>query len=206
MFRLLATIQSLVYPSPIAMDIFSNPKHLQLLQELLNPENDDSDTDQRESHPTKSSPEAPRPPSVIVAAPPQVSPVQPQTIEEWERQEELLNDEYLEHRLRPSHDIVYKQAVCTEDLFLQLGNKTAATASCEEMTIKISMPEETVDIAHMQLDVAADSIDLQTPKYRLKLPLVQKINPDKGKATWDAEKKQLTLVLLMERDFDFVNF
>lgn len=188
------------------MDLLSNPNNLLLLQELLNPENGDSDSEEIKVQPklTEDTKDAfnSAPNSALVSA----QTAEPKSYEEWEHQEALVNGEYFENRLRPSYDIVYKQAVCTEDIFLQLGNKTTATASCEQMTIKISMPEETVDINHMQLDLTADSVDLQTPKYRLKLPLVQKVNPDKGKATWDAENKVLLLVLLMERDFDFVNF
>lgn len=197
--------------------LFSNPNHLRLLQELLNPDNeDDSESDvitrtQAAKRATQNLPvqtlsgEAAASGSSTATSTTTVA--HPQTIEDWERQEELLNDAVLDTRPRPEYTIVYKQAVRTEDIYLQMGNKTPATASCEEMTIKIAMPNETAeDIDRMQLDVAANAIDLQSPTYRLKLPLVQAIDPDKGKATWNAEKKVLTLVLVMAREFDFVNF
>ena len=34
------------------------------------------------------------------------------------------------------YDIVYRQAVSTEDMYLQLGSRTPATASCEEMVVR----------------------------------------------------------------------
>lgn len=74
------------------------------------------------------------------------------------------------------------------------------------MVIKITMPDETVSIERMKLSVSRDDIDLETPVYRLKLPLMQPINPDMGKASWDNEKKILTLRLKMDREFDYVNF
>lgn len=36
-----------------------------------------------------------------------------------------------------SYDIVYKQAVTSEDIFLGMGNKTPATASCEDMVVSL---------------------------------------------------------------------
>lgn len=194
--------------------IFSNPNHLRLLQELLSPEDDDNNETVVVKKTTQNNPvlsanqahQSTASSSVAAMRTPADDIRQPQTIEEWERQEEQLNDNILDHRARPHYDIVYKQAVRPEDIYLQMGNKTPATASCEEMTIQISMPNEVVDIDRMQLDVAANSIDLQTPKYRLNLPLVQAIDPDKGRALWDADKQVLTLVLVMEREFDYVNF
>ena len=34
-------------------------------------------------------------------------------------------------------DIIYKQAVTSEDMFLQMGNKTNATSSCETMVVSV---------------------------------------------------------------------
>ena len=130
----------------------------------------------------------------------------PQTIEDWEQQEAEANESLLESRPRPEYKIVYQQEVTPEDVYLQMGNKTASTASCEKMRIEISMPLETVPIEQMQLDVARESIDLQTPKYRLKLSLMHPIDPDKGSAEWDKDKKVLVLSLRMTRELDFVNF
>jgi hypothetical protein len=36
------------------------------------------------------------------------------------------------------YDIVFKQAVSSEDMFLQMGNKTPSTASCEDMVVCLS--------------------------------------------------------------------
>lgn len=201
------------------MELFSNSNDILRLQELLNPEKDDSDVEESERIPnpysnvsqTPSESNNPYDPLESNKPVPSSTPLPPksrypETFEEWEDRERELNDDYLEQRIQPTYNTSYKQAVTTEDIFLQMGNKTAATSSCEQMIIKISMPDETVDIDQMQLDVSADTIDLQTPKYRLKLPLVHKINPDKGNAMWNAEQKVLTLVLLMDREFDFVNF
>lgn len=130
----------------------------------------------------------------------------PQTIVQWDEHEALVNDNQLEDRVTPEYRIVYKQSVTPEDIYLQMGNKTAATSSCEEMCLEILMPNETVSIDRMQLDVTPNEIDLRTSVYRLKLPLVQPTDPDRGKAYWNDKEKILRLALQMKREYDFINF
>lgn len=130
----------------------------------------------------------------------------PETLDEWEQREEYFNSDENEVRKTPEYRIIYKQAVSPEDLYLQIGLKTSSTASCEEMCLEIQLPNETVGIEHMELEVTPNEIDLKTPVYRLKLPLVQTIDPDYGKARWDGEQKILRLNLVMKREYDCVNF
>ena len=40
-----------------------------------------------------------------------------------------------EYWLLLSYDVVYKQAVSTEDVFLGMGNKSPTTASCEDIIV-----------------------------------------------------------------------
>lgn len=87
-----------------------------------------------------------------------------------------------------------------------MGNKTGSTASCDRMIVTVDMPNETVTIDRMQLAVNVDAIDLQSPVYRLRLPLPQRIDPDAGSAQYDPDLRRLTLSLKMVREFDYVNF
>lgn len=207
------------------MDYFGNPNNLKLLQDLLKEhERDSSDSEPDDRLPTFST-KISTPTSDSNqqqnSANEHSSPINtqntsrqsgqcgkksPQTLSEWEEQEALLNDNELEDRLTPEYRIVYKQSVAPEDIYLQMGNKTAATSSCEEMCLEIRMPKETVSIDRMELDVSPHEIDLKTPMYRLKLPLVQPTDPDRGKAQWDDQKKILRLTLRMKREYDFINF
>lgn len=127
------------------------------------------------------------------------------SMEELE-QRQVEDEELLDCRKQPEYSITYKQAVTTEDIYLQMGLKTSATASCEDMVIDVQLPEEIIGIDQMDLKVEADAIDLQTPMYRLKLLLQHKIHPKQGRATFDTEKKILKLVLRLNRELDFVNF
>lgn len=127
------------------------------------------------------------------------------SIEQWEKQQ-MEDEELLDTRKQPEYSITYKQAVTTEDLFLQMGLKTPATSSCEDMIIEIQLPDETVKIDQMDLSVECDKIHLQTPVYRLKMPLPHKVDPKKGRAAFDTDMKVLKLTLKMNREYDFVNF
>lgn len=134
------------------------------------------------------------------------TPKPPASIDEWYQLHEQDDIDALETRATPDFDIAYKQNVSTEDVFLQMGNKTASTASCDEMVIAVRMPDETVAIERMQLSVRRSDIDLQTPVYRLKMSLPHPVDPDAGSAQYDATLKRLTLRLRMVREFDYVNF
>ena len=66
-------------------------------------------------------------------------------------------------REQPDYDIVYKQKITTEEMFLQMGNKTPATASCEDMTVKIKLPG--VDkISEIDVNVFEKFLDCRTAK------------------------------------------
>lgn len=209
------------------MDYFSSPSNLKLLQDLLKEpaaEESDSEPDDRVpafttkfSTPSTSdaieseSDQVTNQPGTSTSSVPSrrfrnIDEHLPQSMSEWEQQEALLSDIDMENRSIPEYRIIYKQSVTPEDIYLQMGNKTTATASCEEMCVEILLPNETVNIDRMELDVSSHEIDLRTPNYRLKLPLAQPIDPDRGKASWDNEKKILRLTLRMKREYDFINF
>lgn len=203
------------------MNFFESCENLHLLQKLLNP--NDSDSDEDDDHLPKSNVQHLSPNDLAksvtneastsdrTVAIPQTTlkpphPPGPTTIDEWEEREALLNEEELDKRLCPNYNIIYKQSVTPEDVYLQMSSKTPTTSSCEEMCLEIAMPEENVGIDGMDLKISSDSIDLKTPVYRLKLPLVQSIDPDRGRAVWDTERKMLILTLRMKREYDFINF
>lgn len=41
----------------------------------------------------------------------------------------------------PSHEVVYKQAVAASDAFLGLGGKDPSSACCEELLVRVRLPE-----------------------------------------------------------------
>lgn len=199
------------------MDFFENVNNLKMLQNLLNPTENQSDSEEEEAGETDAKY------TTCLAKNVTFEPIkknayqpasdvhqnrlkEPKTMDEWEQQQKTKNDEELDGRERPDYTIKYKQSVNTEDVFLQMANKTSATSSCEDICIEIKLPDETIGIDQMELEVRSDSFELKTSKYRLKMPLMQPINPDNGRAIWDNQRKLLTLTMKMKRELDFVNF
>lgn len=127
------------------------------------------------------------------------------SIEQWDEQQKK-DEELLDSRKAPDYKISYKQVISTEDIYLQMGLKTPATSSCEDMIIEIQLPDEMVGIDQMDLNVTENEVQLRSPVYNLKLLLPQKVHPNKGRAEYDADKKLLKITIRMDREYDFVNF
>lgn len=129
----------------------------------------------------------------------------PQNLEDWERLEEE-NSELLESRIRPEYTFTYCQAVGTEDIFLQMGNRTNATASCEDLLINIKLPNDPTPSEKMELNLSVNEIILSTSVHYLRLPLADLIDVDRCEAKFDREQEKLTLKLRLKREYDFINF
>ncbi|XP_059174779.1 dynein axonemal assembly factor 6-like [Physella acuta] len=107
-------------------------------------------------------------------------------------------------RPQPEYDMLYSQSVTSEDIFLQMGNKTSATSSCENMTIKIKLPS--TKMSEVELDVKSKFLDCRTPNYKLGLHLPHNVDHKNGKAQWDSKTETLIVTLRKVRDFDEFNF
>ncbi|XP_075161381.1 dynein axonemal assembly factor 6-like [Haematobia irritans] len=207
------------------MSLFENVENLRLLRNLLNPEEnskaDDSDLEeegeplvQQQLNPanlgpqskqikatrTIDSPYAPLKDDDIIAK------NKPSTLEEWQQQQELDDLNALDNRKTPEYTMTYRQAVGTEDIYLQMGNRTNASASCEDLILEIFLPGDSTPADKMSLSITATQLDLATPMYCLKLPLTQRVNVDRCRAKYDKDLEKLILTLRLQRELDFVNF
>lgn len=124
--------------------------------------------------------------------------------DEREIPEGVIHDESEDPREKPEYEIKYKQAVTAEEMFLQMGQKTPATSSCEDMVIEIKLHRE--DRREVNLNVTKQVLELRSPLYRLSLPLPHPVDSNSTKAVWNSDKDILIVTLRMEREFDFVNF
>eukprot|EP00117_Sycon_ciliatum_P043479 scpid29550/ scgid31471/ Uncharacterized protein CXorf41; Sarcoma antigen NY-SAR-97 len=107
-------------------------------------------------------------------------------------------------RPTPDYQVIYKQSIGSEDVFLGLNNRTPSTASCEDMVVIIDVPH--TKRSDMQLDVSDTFLDFETPRLKLGLPLPHPVDSKNGKAKWDPRKSQLSITLRMKREYDFMNF
>nr|KAI8756698.1 protein PIH1D3-like [Biomphalaria glabrata] len=125
----------------------------------------------------------------------------------WSDGEVVEGSEYdllTDPRPQPEYDVLFSQVVSSEDIFLQMGNKNPSTASCENMTIKIKLPNN--KMSDVELDVKPKFLDCRTPNYKLALHLQQNVDHKNGKAQWDAKTETLIVTLRMIREFDMFNF
>lgn len=96
-------------------------------------------------------------------------------------------------RPKPQYDILYKQSVKTEDVYLGLSGKDNSTLSCDQILVKIWLPN--TNLKEIALEVKEQSIHIQTPNYLLNHILPYPVDKDKSDAKWDKEKGLLLLTL-----------
>ncbi|KAM8965975.1 protein PIH1D3 [Sarcophilus harrisii] len=118
--------------------------------------------------------------------------------------EGLEFDDMWDPREQPEYDIIFKQQVGAEDVFLGMTRKDPSTACCEDLLVKIKLPgTKTSDIT---LDIHEKILDLRTPKHKLLLHLPHPVDSKTGKASFITETETLEVILTMKREFDFINF
>ncbi|XP_069069834.1 dynein axonemal assembly factor 6 [Pleurodeles waltl] len=125
----------------------------------------------------------------------------------WDPEEVQEGSEYddvLDHRDQPEYEIIFKQQVGAEDVFLGMSRKDPSTACCEDMLVRIKLPG--TKSGDLVLDVCDMFLDLRTPKYKLGLHLPHAVDSKNGKAHFISEKETLEVTLTMRREFDFINF
>uniref|UniRef100_UPI0037E84A82 dynein axonemal assembly factor 6 n=1 Tax=Semicossyphus pulcher TaxID=241346 RepID=UPI0037E84A82 len=111
-------------------------------------------------------------------------------------------DDLADLRPQPEYEIILKQSVGTEDLFLGLNGKDPSSMCCEAMLVKIKLPE--TKATDVSLDVKEKFLDLRTPKYKLGLHLPHPTHTPGGKAQFFSVKEELEVTLPMKRPMDFL--
>nr|XP_009668247.1 PREDICTED: protein PIH1D3 isoform X1 [Struthio camelus australis]XP_009668248.1 PREDICTED: protein PIH1D3 isoform X1 [Struthio camelus australis] len=113
-------------------------------------------------------------------------------------------DDTWDPREQPEYEILFKQRVGTEDVFFGMSRKDPSTACCEDMVIKIKLPE--TKFLDITLDIQDKVLDLRTPQKKLLLHLPYPVDSKNGKAHFFSEEEILEVTLRMSREFDFINF
>ncbi|XP_040525415.1 dynein axonemal assembly factor 6 isoform X1 [Gallus gallus] len=113
-------------------------------------------------------------------------------------------DDTWDPREQPEYEILFKQHVGTEDVFFGMSRKDPSTACCEDMVVKIKLPE--TKFSDITLDIQDKVLDLRTPQKKLLLHLPCPVDSKKGKARFLSEEELLEVTLRMRREFDFINF
>ncbi|KAJ8599920.1 hypothetical protein CTAYLR_002861 [Chrysophaeum taylorii] len=102
-----------------------------------------------------------------------------------------------DERQSASFEMVYKQLVNSEDVYLGT-EKTPSSCHCDAIVYKISFPGH----RHAELAVEVTRTTLRAESSRLKLALYlpQPVVADRGKAEWDAKTSVLSITLPLATD------
>jgi len=112
--------------------------------------------------------------------------------EEFKAASGVVVKEHGDDRTIPKYDILHRQQVGASDAFLNLHERDGSTDHCEELLIKVWLPD--TQLRDISLDVLEDRLLLQAPKYRLNLALPHKVKKDSGNAKWDKLSGLLSVV------------
>ncbi|XP_065772603.1 dynein axonemal assembly factor 6 isoform X1 [Muntiacus reevesi] len=193
----------------MAIETISSVSALQALSKLLYPEEDDFESEQvSNSSPTMGA----MGPGNIGPPKREELKVIPQT--RSENCEEIWNPEEVsegaEHhdtwdvRDTPEYEIVFKQQVGTEDMFLGLTRKDASTACCKDLVVKIKLPN--TNPSDIKIDIQETIFDLRTPNKKLLVTLPHPVDCSSAKAFYILDTETLEVTMTMKRELDFINF
>lgn len=130
-----------------------------------------------------------------------VAPVDPNAI--WDA-DDVGEDDALDAddgRAVAKYDLVYKQRVSPQDMFLGIDpTRNESTASCEDIVIRIHLPQtKGTDI---NLDVKRTKLVLEAPKHKLRLHLPKPVDDERGAAKWHSDNGFLEVTLPVIDDWD----
>lgn len=110
-------------------------------------------------------------------------------------------DEVDDGRPQPEYDIVYKQNVSPEDMFLGIDPiRHPGTGCSDEVVLKVQLPG--TKLADIDLDVRPTFVRLQAPKYKLKVYMPERVDEQRGNAKWDGDKGLLSVTLPVVHEID----
>ncbi|KAK3513790.1 hypothetical protein QTP70_028885 [Hemibagrus guttatus] len=92
-------------------------------------------------------------------------------------------DDLEDPRPQPEYEIIMKQSVGTEDLFLGMSRNNPSSMCCESMLVRVKLPK--TQASDLVLDVKERFIDLRTPNY------VRPVPPCLALAMADGERSPL---------------
>ncbi|XP_068013577.1 dynein axonemal assembly factor 6 isoform X2 [Melanerpes formicivorus] len=191
------------------MDSISSGSSLQLLAKILRDSQEEDDDDDDEHVPRC---------SVSTMTPGSIGPVKKETPDTFQVKHESSKtiwnteevpegpefDDTWDPREQPEYEILFKQSVGTEDVFFGMSRKDPSTACCEDIVVKIKLPE--TKFADITLDIQDQVLDLRTPKQKLLLHLPYRVDSQSGKARFLSEEETLEVTLRVSRELDFINF
>lgn len=113
-------------------------------------------------------------------------------------EEAILAEDLHDPRPRPVYEVLFKQDVMSEDVFLGIGDKTPGTSDCTHMVVRVQFPGH--QMRDLDLDVTKNKLRVESRTLLLSTYLPMPCDPDCGSAKWDAKKETLIVTLPILRD------
>ncbi|XP_031224675.1 protein PIH1D3 [Mastomys coucha] len=110
------------------------------------------------------------------------------------------HDDIWDVREIPDYEIVFQQTVGIEDVYLGLTRKDSSTACCQELVVKIKLPN--TNPSEIKIDIQEMLLDLRTPKKKLLVNFPQPVEPNSAKASYIWETETLRVRVALQRDLD----
>lgn len=101
------------------------------------------------------------------------------------------------------YDILYRQKVSAEDMFLGLSDVDPSSDHCQEITVKIQVPGTTM--RNISLDVTDERLLMQAPKHKLNIALPYAVDADRGSAKFDPKSCILSIILPIRCNIEYVD-
>jgi hypothetical protein len=112
----------------------------------------------------------------------------------WTEEEvNIKAEEMPDDRPQPKFDVLMKQHLGTEDVFLGLSDRDASSTHCDSILVKVWLPN--TKMSQVQVDIQKQQICVQSPDYCLKHFLPYPVDKDKGKAQFDTDKGILSVTV-----------
>mmetsp|Transcript_26637 Transcript_26637/g.55587 ORF Transcript_26637/g.55587 Transcript_26637/m.55587 type:complete len:185 (-) Transcript_26637:51-605(-) len=93
----------------------------------------------------------------------------------------------------PKHEVYYKQAVDSGDVYLGLQDKTPSSTDCTHIVVKAHFPQH--KLSDIDLDVTKDVLKAVSDSLSLTLYLPTSVDADEGSAKFDSSKGILSVEL-----------
>nr|XP_044995754.1 dynein axonemal assembly factor 6 isoform X1 [Jaculus jaculus]XP_044995755.1 dynein axonemal assembly factor 6 isoform X1 [Jaculus jaculus] len=191
-------------PKDMEFETFSTVSAMEALSSLLYPEEEDDFDFKQAQYLSSASPENIGPPTAKEQF--KVIPISSGEANDniWDPDEVLEGAEHedvWDLRDIPEYEIIFQQKVGTEDIYLGLTSKDPSTACCQEILVKIKLPE--TNPSELHLDVQERILDLRTPNKRLFVNLPHPVECSSAKACYIPECETLEVTMTLQRGFNF---
>ncbi|KAM6143291.1 dynein axonemal assembly factor 6 [Erethizon dorsatum] len=113
-------------------------------------------------------------------------------------------DDMWDVRESPEYEIIFKQQVGTEDVYLGLTRKDSSTACCQELVVKIQVPN--TNLSEIHIDIQEMFLDLRAPNKKLLVNLPEPVECSSAKTLYIPENETVEVTMTMKRELDFINF